>query len=43
MTLKQTISEILKKEVTEAEAQKFASQQFGVLCAYLRQKKPATT
>lgn len=43
MNLKQTVSEILKKEVTETEAQKFASQQFGALCAYLRQNKPATT
>jgi hypothetical protein len=43
MNLKQTVSEILQKEVTEAEAQKFASQQFGVLCAYIRKNKPATT
>ena len=42
MTLKETVSKILKKEVTETEAQKFASQQFGLLCAYIRKNKPAT-
>ncbi len=43
MTLQQTVSKILKKEVSETEAQIFASQQFGVLCSYIRKNKPATT
>lgn len=39
MTLQKTVSKILNKEVNEAEAQKFASDQFGLLCAYIRQNK----
>lgn len=36
MTLKDTVSRILSKEVTKAEAKKFAYDQYGVLCAHIR-------
>ncbi len=38
MTLKQTVEEILKKETTETHARIFASEQFGVLAAHIRNK-----
>ena len=36
MTLKDTVSRILSREVTKAEAEKFAYEQYGVLCAHIR-------
>ena len=36
MNLIQTVSKILKREVTEQEAKDFALNQFGVLTAYIR-------
>lgn len=38
MTLQETVSTLLKKQVSEAEAMQFASHQFGVLSAYLQDK-----
>lgn len=37
MNLQDTVSVILKKEVTEEEAKRFANDQFGVLAAYLKE------
>lgn len=37
MDLKGTVSKILKREVTAAEAMVFANEQFGVLTTYLRE------
>jgi len=37
MNLIETVSEILKKEVTAKEAVTFAANQFGTLSSYLRQ------
>lgn len=39
MTLQQTVSEILNKEVSLDEAKEFANTQFGVLCAYIKDKQ----
>jgi hypothetical protein len=36
MTLKVAVSNILDREVSDFEAQVFANNQFGVLCAYIR-------
>ena len=38
MNLQKTVSTILKKEVTEDEAKKFASEQFGILSSYLNKQ-----
>jgi len=38
MTLKQTVSEIKGYEVTEGQARLFASEQYGVLATYIRNK-----
>lgn len=39
MNLQQTVSEILKTEVTKEEAMDFANGQFGALVAYLQEKQ----
>jgi hypothetical protein len=39
MTLQQTVSVILKKEVTLEEAKDFAANQFGVLTAFIEKMK----
>ena len=39
MNLQQTVSKMLKKEVSLKEAQEFANDQFGTLCAYIREQK----
>lgn len=36
MTLTQTVSEILKRDVSTDEAKEFANNQFGALCAFIR-------
>jgi hypothetical protein len=36
MTLKDTVSKILSREVTNEEAKNFADIEYGVLCAYIR-------
>lgn len=36
MTLTKTVSNILKREVTQEEAKTFALEQFGTLTAYLK-------
>ena len=38
MTLQETVSTLLKKQVSEAEAMQFASHQFGMLAAFLQDK-----
>ena len=38
MTLQETVSALLKKQVSEAEAMQFASHQFGILAAFLQDK-----
>lgn len=38
MTLKETVSQIKGYEVSETQARMFASEQFGVLAAYIRGK-----
>lgn len=42
MNLRETVSKILGREVTEAEAIMFANDQFGVLAAYLKDKNKET-
>ena len=42
MNLRETVSKILGREVTEAEAIIFANDQFGVLAAYLKDKNKET-
>lgn len=37
MNLVQTVSKILNREVTEQEAMEFARDQFGTLCAFVKQ------
>lgn len=36
MTLRKAVTDILSRQVTEEEAKKFALEQYGVLCAYIR-------
>lgn len=38
MTLQDTVSALLKKQVSEAEAMQFASKQFGILAGFLQDK-----
>jgi hypothetical protein len=38
MTLEKTVSEILKRDVSIDEAKQFASDQFGLIFTYLREK-----
>lgn len=38
MTLQDTVSALLKKQVSEAEAMQFASNQFGILAGFLQDK-----
>jgi hypothetical protein len=40
MDLQETVSKILRREVTLEEAMKFANKQFGVLSTYLRENPP---
>ena len=40
MTLQQTVSKLLNREVSLEEAKEFANDQFGTLCAYI--KRPPT-
>ena len=37
MNLVQTVSKILNREVTEQEAMEFTRDQFGTLCAFVKQ------